>query len=293
MMLDSRSASIARRSSLPGPRMWSCPAMSSKVRGRIRAAKGRREADCPAFRPAAVRINRSWKVRTRMPKTGPSPNLFLRVPAGIGYACGTMKNKLPIVLFALYLVEFAVLAIRIPVSRPTWIAENVTVLCHRVPLVWMYLKGIRFSNTAYLFMSVLIFLHTIGGHYTFSEVPFGWVTDLIGAERNHFDRIAHFSVGFYAFGIMELIESRRLSTHRGFSVGFALALIFAVASLFEIVEWLYAVSADPVAGAEFLGSQGDVWDAQKDMLADGLGAVLAVVVYQLVYRGRFPAPRPA
>ena len=203
-----------------------------------------------------------------------------------------MKNKLPIALFALYLLEFAILAIH-PVSRPTWISENVTVLLIVAPLVWLYLKDIRFSNTAYLFMAVLIFLHTIGGHYTFSEVPFDWFTNLIGAERNHFDRIAHFSVGFYAYGIMELIESRRLSTNRGFSLWFALALILAVAGLFEIVEWLYAVSADPVAGAEFLGSQGDIWDAQKDMLADGLGAVLAVTVYQLVHRGRFPAPLTA
>lgn len=202
-----------------------------------------------------------------------------------------MKSKLPVVLFALYLVEFAVLAIR-PVSRPTWISENVTVLVIVVPLVWMYLRGIRFSNAAYLFMAVLIFLHTIGGHYTFSEVPFGWVTDWLGAERNHFDRLAHFTVGFYAYAILEFIEVRRLSTRRSFSLVFALSMILAVAALFELVEWLYAVSADPVAGAEFLGSQGDIWDAQKDMLADGLGAVLAGAVYAVVHRKGFPPPLP-
>ena len=200
-----------------------------------------------------------------------------------------MKTKFPIVLFALYLAEFAVLAIH-PVSRPTWISENVTVLCIVVPLVWMYLKGIRFSNAAYLFMSALIFLHTIGGHYTFAQVPFGWITDLIGAQRNHFDRLAHFTVGFYAYALMEFAESRRLSSSRAFSAAFAIAAIFAVASLFEIVEWLYAASASPTAGAEFLGSQGDVWDAQKDMLADGLGAILASIVYHLAHRGRFPEP---
>lgn len=200
-----------------------------------------------------------------------------------------MKLRLPILLFAIYLVEFALLAIQ-PVSRGTWISENVTVLCIVVPLVWMYLKGIRFSNAAYLFMSVLIFLHTIGGHYTFAQVPFGWVTDLLGAERNHFDRLAHFTVGFYAYALMEFSESRRLSTRRAFSFVFAVSMIFAVASLFEIVEWLYAVSADPVAGAEFLGSQGDIWDAQKDMLADGLGAILAALAYHVAHRGRFPDP---
>ena len=71
---------------------------------------------------------------------------------------------------------------------------------------------------------------------------------------------------------------------------FAVAAIFAVASLFEIVEWLYAASASPTAGAEFLGSQGDIWDAQKDMLADGLGAILASVLYHLAHRGRLPDP---
>ena len=200
-----------------------------------------------------------------------------------------MKTKLPILLFALYLVEFAALASR-PVSRATWVSENVTVLCIVVPLVWLHLKGVRFSNAAYLFMSVLIFLHTIGGHYTFANVPFDWFTRLIGAERNHFDRVAHFSVGFYAYAILEFIESRRLSTNRGFSLWFAIALIFAVAGVFEIVEWLYAASASPTAGAEFLGSQGDVWDAQKDMLADGLGAILVAILYHLAHRGRFPAP---
>ena len=202
-----------------------------------------------------------------------------------------MKIRLPVLLFALYLLEFAVLAIQ-PVSRGTWISENVTVLCIVVPLVGLYLKGVRFSNAAYLLMSVLIFLHTIGGHYTFAQVPFGWVTDLIGAQRNHFDRLAHFSVGFYAWALMEFAETRRLSTRRTFSFVFAVAAIFAVASLFEIVEWLYAASASPTAGAEFLGSQGDIWDAQKDMLADGLGALLAAVAYAFVHRRGFPAPAP-
>ncbi len=200
-----------------------------------------------------------------------------------------MKSRWPVVLFVLYLAEFAFLAFH-PVSRATWVSENVTVLCIVVPLVGLYLGGIRFSDAAYFLMAVLIFLHTIGGHYTFARVPFDWVTNLIGAERNHFDRLAHFSVGFYAYALMEFVESRRLSTRRAFSAVFAVAAIFAVASLFEIVEWLYAASASPTAGAEFLGSQGDVWDAQKDMLADGLGAILISIVYHLAHRGRFPDP---
>ncbi len=203
-----------------------------------------------------------------------------------------MKTRWPVLLFALYLAELLILAIH-PVSRTTWWSENITVWVILIPLVWMYCRGIRFSNLAYSLMAVLIYLHTLGGHYTFSEVPFGWVTDWLGAERNHFDRVAHFSVGFYAYAILEFIESRRLSRSRPFSMIVAISMILAVAGLFEIVEWLYAISADPVAGAEFLGSQGDIWDAQKDMLADGLGALGACALYQIVQHGLFPEPLPA
>ena len=203
-----------------------------------------------------------------------------------------MKSKLPAALLAIYLVEFAVLAVS-PVSRTTWWAENATVWLLVAPIVWLYFKGVRFSNASYLCMFALIFLHTIGGHYTFAEVPFGWVTDWLGAQRNHFDRVSHFSVGLYAYPILEFVESRRLSRRRAFSVVFAMAAILAVAGLFEIAEWLYAAAADPVAGAEFLGSQGDVWDAQKDMLADGLGAATACAAYHFVHRRRFPDPLPA
>ncbi|MDY0144397.1 MAG: DUF2238 domain-containing protein [Kiritimatiellia bacterium] len=202
-----------------------------------------------------------------------------------------MKSKLPLLLFFIYLAECLLLAIH-PVSRPTWWSENITVWVVLAPIVWLYIRGIRFSNTAYVLMSVLIYLHTIGGHYTFAEVPFAWVTEWLGAQRNHFDRLAHFTVGFYAFPIMEYIEGRDYSRNRGFSIVFALAAILAIAGLFEIVEWLYAAASDPVAGAEFLGSQGDIWDAQKDMLADGLGAVAACLAYGWVYRGRRPPPLP-
>lgn len=191
------------------------------------------------------------------------------------------QTKWPLFLFALYLIECILLAVN-PVSRTTWWAENITVWIILTPLVWMYLKGIRFSNLAYTLMAVLIFFHTIGGHFTFSEVPFDFITERIGATRNHFDRMAHFTVGFYAFAIMEFVELRGLTKSRAFSWWFAVAAIFAIAGIFEIVEWLYAVGSDPVAGAEFLGSQGDIWDAQKDMLADGLGALLTATLYALL-----------
>lgn len=185
--------------------------------------------------------------------------------------------SLPRGLFIAYIAFMITLGIA-PFSRDVWLAENIP--------MWLIVAGIiwagryhSFSATSYMAMSVLIVMHTIGGHYTFERVPFDWVTQAFGFERNHYDRIAHFSVGFYAFPIMEWLLARRLITHPVVLALFGLFAIVTVAGLYEVVEWLYAVSADPEAGIAVLGSQGDIWDAQKDILADTLGALCAIALF--------------
>jgi len=99
-----------------------------------------------------------------------------------------------------------------------------------------------------------------------------------------FDRIGHFSVGFFAFGILEYLLSRRAMSRR-LACMFAIFAIAFVAMSYELLEWIYAAyGGDPAAGANFLGSQGDIWDAQKDMLMDTLGAVASVLLYLVVRR---------
>jgi putative membrane protein len=191
-----------------------------------------------------------------------------------------MSNRRPVVpaiLLLLYLVEFCVLAIS-PYDRNVWIAENTPIVLIVAFLVITY-RWFQFSDLAYLFMSALVFLHTIGGHYSFERVPFGYVTNLIGAHRNHFDRVAHFTVGFYAFAVAEFVERRQLSRSRWLTGLFAVFAICTLALSYEIFEWIYAVKADPAAGIAVLGSQGDPWDAQEDMLADALGAITATLLY--------------
>lgn len=181
-------------------------------------------------------------------------------------------------LMAIYAVEFIVLAFN-PIDRTTWFVENLTVWIILAGILLLYAKHIRFSNIAYAFMFVLIYLHTIGGHYTFSEVPFGWVTDLFGFSRNHFDRIAHFTVGFYAFPLAEWLWSKKLVANKWLLFTYPVFTIATIAMSYELVEWVYATTSDPAAGAAYLGSQGDIWDAQKDMLADTLGAIMATTVF--------------
>jgi len=183
----------------------------------------------------------------------------------------------------IYAILFSFLAIN-PFSRPIWFAENLTVWIIIAVLVGLYLKEIRFSKLAYGLMFVLIYLHTIGGHYTFSLVPFDWVTNFFGFARNHFDRIAHFTVGFYAFAVAEWLWTRRLVANKFLLFTYPIFLIATIAMSYELVEWIFAINATPDAAGDYLGSQGDIWDAQKDMLANILGAIFATSLFFFIRR---------
>jgi putative membrane protein len=190
------------------------------------------------------------------------------------------RTLAPKILFIAYIALFIGAAIH-PYDRRTWYAENIPIVLIVIALVVLYLRGVVFSSVAYLLMSILIFLHTIGGHYTFERVPFGFVTNLFGFHRNHFDRLAHFSVGFYAWPIAEALVNRKAVRSRVVLFLFPIFSIAFVAMAYELIEWSYASVEGGASGAAFLGSQGDIWDAQKDMLADTLGATLATTLFFL------------
>ena len=191
------------------------------------------------------------------------------------------KTWVPALLLGVYIAESFVTAVA-PVDRTTWFAENLTAWIPLAAIMVWYRRGGRLSAAAWLAMAPWFLLQTVGAHYTFAQVPFGWVTELFGFQRNHFDRICHFCVGGFAFPVLELAERRGAIRGRGLAVFAVVMGVFGFAAIFEIFEWLYAVLSSPEAGSAFLGSQGDVWDAQKDMLADGLGAVCAAMLYCLI-----------
>lgn len=187
------------------------------------------------------------------------------------------KWRVPFALLTIYLFVFILCAIE-PYDRNVWWAENIPVIIVVGAIAWLS-RFHYFSNTSYVLMSVFIILHTIGGHYTFERVPFDWVSEFFGFERNHYDRIAHFSVGFYAYAIAEVLMVKRLVRTRWMISLFPVFAIATVAGMYEIIEWQYAISADAQAGIAVLGSQGDIWDAQKDILADTLGAITVIVFF--------------
>lgn len=190
----------------------------------------------------------------------------------------TPGKRWPALLLVLFLLETILLAIH-PFNRDVWLAENLTALIPAAALVLLYCFRVRFSDTAYTLMALWFLLHMIGGHYTFERVPFDWITDLFGFARNNFDRVCHFLVGTFAFAALEFSDRHRIIRGR-FAAGFLVVMaVFGFAAIFELIEWLYAEISNPTAGAAFLGSQGDPWDAQKDMLSDGLGAICCTLLY--------------
>ena len=142
----------------------------------------------------------------------------------------------------------------------------------------------RFSLVAYACFFVWMLLQTVGAHYTFEFVPMDWLKELLGLVRNPYDRIAHFTVGWFAFPFAELFWRKGWVKSPSVAAFFAVMTVVAMAGLWEIVEWLYAVIDGGEAGAAFLGSQGDEWDAQKDILCDTLGALCSVGIFY--WRGK-------
>ena len=190
-----------------------------------------------------------------------------------------MSLRIPHYLLIIYLILFIICAIN-PYDRAVRWAENIPVMITVFLLVITY-KKFQFSNTAYVLMSLWIFMHTIGWHYTFERVPFDWFTNLFGFERNMYDRIAHYIIGFYAYPLIEYLDRKHLVKQPWILYCFGIFAIFTLASVYEIIERRYAASAWGEQWIAFLGSQWDVRDAQKDMLADWLGAINSAVFYRV------------
>ena len=188
-----------------------------------------------------------------------------------------IQRYFPHFLLVLYLILMVWLAIE-PFSRATWFAENLPVWIV-VGLLVITFPKFRFSNLAYFLMWFFLCYHTIGGHFTFSRVPFDFFNDLIGSERNNFDRVGHFLVGVFAYPAAELFHKKGWASN---AITAALIGILAVgtwAGLYEVIEMIYAVNYGGDQAADFLGSQGDIWDAQKDIAMDLLGGLLFGVLY--------------
>jgi putative membrane protein len=189
------------------------------------------------------------------------------------------------VLSILFAVVSVLLAIN-PSYREAWALENLLVVGFVILIASTY-RVFAMSRVSYTLIFIFLCLHEVGAHYTYAEVPYdewsqllfgGSLNELLGWERNHFDRLIHFSYGLLmAYPIREVFL--RIVNVRGFWGYFLpLDLTMSTSMLFELLEWLAAIVFGGELGMTYLGTQGDEWDAHKDMALASLGALMAMCV---------------
>lgn len=197
------------------------------------------------------------------------------------------SDRYPLILLGLYLAWWSALAIA-PHYREDWLLENVLVAIALPLLVWSH-RRIGFSHHALTALFVFFSLHAVGAHYTYSEVPWnawlqaltGWdAMQSLGLQRNPFDRVVHFSYGLLIVpAVAELIDAR--GPLRGiWRTLVPIMFIMSNSELYEMIEWQAAEVFGGDLGQAYLGTQGDIWDAQKDSTMAMLGAVIGLAAYR-------------
>ena len=169
---------------------------------------------------------------------------------------------------------------------PGWIEIAVlAVLYRRLPL----------SHLVY----ATVFVHTLlliyGGYYTYALTPLGnWAKEAFGLARNHYDRVGHVALGVFPVLLVRELLLRSSPLQRGKWLAFlSVSVVFAFAAFWELLEWWTTLIVASDVGQAFLGSQGDVWDAQWDMLLALVGALLSLLVLSRLHDGsmaRVPSP---
>ncbi len=183
-----------------------------------------------------------------------------------------------------FLVIWGVLAIA-PVDRATWWLENVLIFVG-VAILIVTRKVLPLSLASCVLLFGFLTIHAVGAHYTYSLVPIDEVTNWLGSSRNHYDRVVHFFYGLCL--VLPLRELLMLHAKlRGFwSYFLPLDLVMSTSLLYEMLEWAAAIVFGGGLGATFLGTQGDEWDAHKDMLMAAVGGLVAALTIWWLNRRR-------
>ncbi len=186
-----------------------------------------------------------------------------------------------LIVFALWWVIWAYR----PWNLSDWILENVlTVLA--VSFLIATRNRFLLSNVSYVLIFIFMCFHTVGTHYTYADVPYErWtaalgfsINDLFGFQRNHFDRLVHFLFGFLLCYPVREVFMRIVQAQGAWSYYLPVELVMSLSMLYELIEWAVAEVFGGDLGMAYLGTQGDIWDAHKDMALASLGAVLGMLI---------------
>ena len=166
-----------------------------------------------------------------------------------------------------------------PVDRFTWFFE-LFIGAAGILVLYLIRNRFQFSALVYVVAAIHYVVLAVGAKYTYAEVPlFDWLQQALDLSRNHFDRVGHFMQGVTPALVLRECLFRRTGIGKGFWLGFcAVCVALAFSGLYEILEWLWVAAFYPDAGPEWLGMQGDPFDAQADMLMATLGGLLSAVI---------------
>jgi putative membrane protein len=190
------------------------------------------------------------------------------------------SNRLLQGLILLLVVLWVITAIE-PYNRRDWLLENLLVFIYAGLLIVTYRRFV-FTNLSYMLFGLFISLHLIGAHYTYAEVPFGfWLQDTFNFTRNHYDRIVHFSYGLLNAYPFRDIFMRAAGVRRRWSYFMPAIGVLSFSGFYEFLEAAVAFIVSPELGDVYLGTQGDIWDAEKDAFLAFIGAIIAMSILWL------------
>lgn len=209
----------------------------------------------------------------------------------MNYAPAPFRHNRPLQGMVAWLLCYWLLTAIAPLNRFDWMLENILVGVYGMLLLLSY-RRFRFSNPSYGLFTLFMTLHLTGAHYTYAETPLGyWLMEWFTLERNHYDRLVHFAYGLLlAYPFYEVLR-RKLAIRAGWARFLTINLILAFSGFFEVLEAIIAELVSPELGDAYLGTQGDVWDAQKDMGLALLGSLIAMGL-TIWHESRRAAERP-
>ena len=163
-----------------------------------------------------------------------------------------------------------------------WILENTLVFIF-LPCLFFTYKKYQFSDTSYLLLCIYLSLHVYGAKYTYADNPFGfWLQDVFHTSRNHYDRIVHFSFGFLLAYPMREMFLRGLGYPKWVAWLLPIEITLSISGFYELIEWAVADVFFKAQGDAYLGTQGDIWDAQKDIFLAFSGAIIATTIVSVI-----------
>jgi len=206
----------------------------------------------------------------------------------MAFTIAISKERIPIgkniwlIAFIAVFISVWIASISGTTDITNWFLEN-TLTFIFVGFLMLSYRRFQFSDLSYLLICIYLCLHVYGSKYTYAENPFGyWLKDVFHTSRNHYDRIVHFSFGFLLAYPMREMFLKWLKYPTWVAWLLPIEITLSISAFYELIEWAVADIFFKAQGDAYLGTQGDIWDSQKDVFLAFSGAIIATTIVSIV-----------